>query len=45
MKHTQGALIQLYRRDTGEIVADLSVPVTVKGRYWGALRVGYARKS
>ena len=45
VKHTQGALIQLYRRDTGEIVADLSVPVTVKGRYWGALRVGYARKS
>jgi methyl-accepting chemotaxis protein len=42
-KHAKGPLLQLYRRDTGEIIADLSVPVFVKGRRWGALRIGYAR--
>ena len=36
-------LLQVYRRDTGEIMADLSVPVFVKGKHWGALRVGYLR--
>jgi len=44
-KHARGVLIQIYRRDTGESIADLSIPVAVKGRHWGALRVGYARKS
>jgi len=44
-KNAKGPLLQLYRRDTGEIIADLSVPVFVKGRRWGALRVGYARES
>jgi methyl-accepting chemotaxis protein len=28
-------------RDTGEILCDLSVPLTVGGRHWGALRVGF----
>ena len=44
-RHASGVLIQLYRRDTGDTIADLSVPVTVKGRHWGAVRVGYVRKS
>lgn len=34
-------LIQRYLRDTGEIMADLSVPIFVKGRHWGAVRIGY----
>jgi methyl-accepting chemotaxis protein len=34
-------LIQRYQRDTGEIVADLSVPVSVRGAHWGAVRIGY----
>jgi methyl-accepting chemotaxis protein len=34
-------LIQRYQRDTGEIMADLSVPVMVKGSHWGAVRLGY----
>src|SRR5512133_115053 len=34
-------LIQRYQRDTGEIMADLSVPVIVRGAHWGAVRIGY----
>jgi methyl-accepting chemotaxis protein len=34
-------LIQRYQRDTGEIMADLSVPVTLRGQHWGAVRIGY----
>jgi methyl-accepting chemotaxis protein len=34
-------LIQRYQRDTGEIMADLSVPVVVLGERWGAVRLGY----
>jgi methyl-accepting chemotaxis protein len=34
-------LLQRYQRDTGETMVDLSVPVTVKGAHWGALRIGY----
>jgi methyl-accepting chemotaxis protein len=34
-------LIQRYQRDTGEVMADLSVPVMVRGAHWGAVRLGY----
>lgn len=34
-------LIQRYQRDTGETMADLSVPVMVAGTHWGAVRLGY----
>jgi methyl-accepting chemotaxis protein len=34
-------LMQTYARDTGEILNDLSVPIMVKGKHWGALRVGF----
>lgn len=34
-------LIQRYERDTGELMEDLSIPVMVKGRKWGAIRIGY----
>lgn len=35
-------LLQTYARDTGEILSDLSLPIRVGGRHWGALRVGVA---
>jgi len=34
-------LVQRYQRDTGETMVDLSVPVTVRGAHWGALRIGF----
>lgn len=34
-------LLQTYRRDTGEIMNDLSVPVYVNGKHWGSVRVGF----
>ena len=34
-------LIQRYQRDTGEVVMDLSVPVVVRGKHFGAVRVGF----
>ncbi|MFP3924855.1 methyl-accepting chemotaxis protein [Pseudomonas sp. W5-36] len=39
--HQQPVLLQTYTRDTGELMHDLSVPVMVKGRHWGGLRLGY----
>jgi len=40
-RNRESFLLQIYFRDTGERLADLSVPVWVKGRHWGSLRVGY----
>ena len=34
-------LLQTYSRDTGEVISDLSVPVHIQGRHWGAVRVGF----
>jgi len=39
--HTKKLLLQTYRRDTGEIMHDLSVPISVNGKHWGGFRVGY----
>jgi len=39
--HQQPVLLQTYTRDTGELMHDLSVPIIVKGRHWGGLRLGY----
>ena len=39
--HTQDMLLQTYRRDTGEIMHDLSVPIYVNGKHWGGFRIGY----
>ena len=39
--HTHSMLLQTYKRDTGEILHDLSVPIYVNGRHWGGFRVGY----
>ncbi|MDT8440917.1 MAG: methyl-accepting chemotaxis protein [Desulfuromonadales bacterium] len=37
----RGYLQQMYNRDTGEKMWDISAPVFVKGRHWGAFRIGY----
>jgi methyl-accepting chemotaxis protein len=39
--HQQAVLLQTYTRDTGELMHDLSVPIMLKGRHWGGLRLGY----
>ncbi len=36
---TLSALKQVYRRDTGEIMWDMSYPVYVSGQHWGGYRV------
>lgn len=33
--------LQAYRRDTGELMFDLSVPIRACGRHWGGFRIGY----
>lgn len=35
------ALLQTYLRDTGEVLNDLSVPIYIAGRHWGAVRIGF----
>jgi len=39
--HTLKVLLQTYKRDTGEIMHDLSVPIMVGGIHWGGFRMGY----
>lgn len=34
-------LLQRYNRDTGETMNDLSVPIFVQNRHWGAVRIAY----
>ena len=43
--HQQPVLLQTYTRDTGELMHDLSVPILLKGRHWGGLRLGYKPES
>jgi methyl-accepting chemotaxis protein len=43
--HEKPFLIQTYKRDTGEIVHDLSIPIYVCGKRWGGFRVGYTSKA
>lgn len=40
-QNKDGFLLQTYRRDTGEILNDMSFPLIFNGRHWGAIRVGY----
>jgi methyl-accepting chemotaxis protein len=39
--NTKPFLFQTYLRDTGEVINDLSMPVMIDGRHWGAVRVGF----
>ncbi|MEJ2199542.1 MAG: methyl-accepting chemotaxis protein [Desulfuromonadaceae bacterium] len=40
-RNTREVLLQTYLRDTGEILCDLSLPLFIGGRHWGALRLGF----
>ena len=40
-RNTKPFLFQTYLRDTGEVVNDLSMPIMIGGRHWGAIRVGF----
>lgn len=40
-KNQNPILLQTYKRDTGEVMHDLSVPITVNGRHWGGFRIGF----
>ena len=39
--NTKPFLLQTYKRDTGEVMHDLSVPIHVDGKHWGGFRIGY----
>jgi len=35
--------IQTVKLETGDVIYDISVPVTVRGKHWGCARIGYRR--
>ncbi|HJV64222.1 MAG TPA: methyl-accepting chemotaxis protein [Geomonas sp.] len=39
--HDGDVLVQIYYRDTGEKIWDISAPVYLGGRHWGAFRISY----
>ena len=39
-RNTEPMLLQTYLRDTGEVLCDIAMPITVSGRHWGNVRVG-----
>lgn len=39
-RNQEPSLLQVYKRDTGETMWDVSSPIIVKGRHWGGFRVG-----
>ena len=40
-KNTESFLLQTYKRDTGETLYDLSIPIYIRDQHWGCVRVGY----
>jgi len=40
--NTKPFLFQTYMRDTGEILNDLSMPIYIDNKHWGAIVVGFA---
>jgi methyl-accepting chemotaxis protein len=42
-RHQGAVLIQHYARDTSETLADLSLPLRVRGKHFGCVRIGYRR--
>jgi methyl-accepting chemotaxis protein len=41
-QNTDYGKLQIYYRDTGEIMWDISSPIYVKGKHWGGFRIGYS---
>ena len=40
-KNTNTFLLQTYKRDTGEVMHDVSAPIYVNGKHWGGFRMGF----
>ena len=40
-QHTHKFLLQTYKRDTGEVMHDVSAPIIVNGKHWGGFRIGF----
>jgi methyl-accepting chemotaxis protein len=40
-RNQEASLFQTYVRDTGEVLNDLSMPVVINGKHWGAVRIGF----
>jgi methyl-accepting chemotaxis protein len=40
-RNTNGFLLQTYRRDTGEILNDMSKALVINNKHWGGIRIGY----
>ncbi|POZ63711.1 methyl-accepting chemotaxis protein [Chromobacterium alticapitis] len=40
-RNIQPFLLQTYSRDTGEVLSEVVLPLELRGRHWGALRVGF----
>ncbi len=43
--HTDAFLLQTYKRDTGDVLHDLSIPIYVNGKHWGGFRIGFSATS
>ena len=41
-KNIAPGFLQIYKRDTGETMWDISSPILVKGKHWGGFRIGYS---
>jgi len=41
-QNTNEAYLQVYHRDTGETMWDISTPIIVKGKHWGGFRIGFS---
>ena len=39
--HQDKFLLQTYKRDTGEIMHDVSAPIFINGKHWGGFRIGF----
>ena len=37
-------LLQTYQRDTGEFMNDISMPIYIQNKHWGAVRMGFSYK-
>lgn len=44
-QNTEKGLQQIYHRDTGETMWDVSSPIYVKNRHWGGFRIGLSLES
>jgi HAMP domain-containing protein len=44
-QNTEEGFRQVYHRDTGETMWDISSPIMVKGKHWGGFRIGLSMKT